>query len=395
MSKRMDSSKTKTRGCAGSKPLNIKEVIETLCHILSLHGYSKISPEVFRQAKYNKPEATPFLLRLLHEILQKETDIRTGYLQDVLVYVLHKLDYPHLYKLVSCSETELSSQDILLIFGFLLVKLNLMHSLRQKIKRTLVDSLVVLAPETVCYEQKQTLKNKDLNAVIVLQKKIDFAMRGLRSSILKYKNLVQRTACCDTSIILKELNSNESKQRFSSISLCEFLLQGNLKLQKELVGMLSRQNILLKLHLKWIKYETVFWQWMSSVASGQTQIVNTSFEQLTSSQRLKHALLVSESDKFMELFVAISGDEKRNEIEYAGEALVIKEDSSIMRHAIAEIIMSKLVASDGKDNAEKYVGTLENLVMEIKKMQENNRLWLSELLHKEYPNLVCLPVPRR
>ncbi|XP_057316756.1 tubulin epsilon and delta complex protein 1-like [Hydractinia symbiolongicarpus] len=391
----MDSSKTRTKRSAGSKPLNIKEVIETLSHILSLHGYSKISPDIFRQAKYNKPEATPFLLCLLHEILQKETEIRIGYLQDVLVYVLHKLDYPHLYKFVNCSETEFSSQDILLIFGFLLVKLNLMHSLRKKVKRMLVDSLVVLTPETVCYEQIQTLKNKDFNAVIVLQKKIDFAMRGLRSSILKYENLVQRAACCNNSIILKELNSNESNKMFSSISLCEFLLQGNLKLQKELVGMLSKQNMLLKLHLKWIKYETVFWRWMSSVASGQTQTVNTSFEQLTSSQRLKHALLVSESDKFIELFGAILGDQRRNKIESAGDALVIKEDFSIMRHAIAEIIMAKLVASDGKGTAEKYVGTLENLVMEIKKMQENNRLWLSDLLHKEYPNLVCLPVPRR
>ena len=42
---------------SSSSVQQIRPVIECLCQILSLHGFSTITPEVFRLAKFNRDEA--------------------------------------------------------------------------------------------------------------------------------------------------------------------------------------------------------------------------------------------------------------------------------------------------------------------------------------------------
>ncbi|CAF4092739.1 unnamed protein product [Rotaria magnacalcarata] len=47
----------------------VRPVIECFCQIISLHGFTLITPEIFRLAKFNRNEATIPLWRLIFEII--------------------------------------------------------------------------------------------------------------------------------------------------------------------------------------------------------------------------------------------------------------------------------------------------------------------------------------
>ena len=277
---------------------NIKEVIETLCQLMVHHGFTKISSETFRQGKFSKPEAAPCLLNLIYELLEftkgnKSRPLTNKFL--VLLFILKKLHYPRLPKLIYCKESDLSSKELLLVFGYLLIKLRICEKLLM-IAENFVSACILQnsVEDRRSFEDHGLSKSKEyqLDSLIITRKKINFAFHGLISSVSYYIKMLKKYSDCKQNIISEELY----ERNIQKISMLDLLIQGNLKWQKEHISLVSKQNNLLKLHLKWIKCEAMFWQWMESVGKEDTNIHTESSNGITPYEKLILSFLFSEDD---------------------------------------------------------------------------------------------------
>ncbi|KAI5102076.1 hypothetical protein C0J45_7428 [Silurus meridionalis] len=142
------------------KNIKVKEVITTLCTLLSALDVDLVPPaEVFRRAKFNKPDAAEELWRLLCSLLNK------GFESDCACAELRSISDPQLCFVKSAlwhsgycgwwvvgpqaceSREEIGSRDLLLAFSWLIASGNLIEALLRD-RLLLLD--VLASPAGVC-----------------------------------------------------------------------------------------------------------------------------------------------------------------------------------------------------------------------------------------------------
>ena len=130
-----------------SKSVKIKEIIETLCQLFYSHGYPKIQAEALRQAKFNQKEAVLPLLEfisciLVQDIKQDLNELSPLQKFKLILSILTRLDYPRLKRLSCDKLCLLSSQELLLAFGYILKQLDVFGHLRHAADTFIVDKLL-------------------------------------------------------------------------------------------------------------------------------------------------------------------------------------------------------------------------------------------------------------
>ena len=363
-----------------SRQTNIKEVIETMCQLLYHHGHSKINAEIFRIAKFDRDEARPYLFKLITEIIEMEIPSLKCFSYDkylILLKYLFKLDYPNLNGLLCNSVDELSSQELLLAFGYVIYQQNYIEKLYKTIDSKLTGTPTSRKRDTA----NETEILSDLNHIIVLKRKIDLAFRDLHAQVRYLFKLFSKISDEHKAKVLKEMQVKYCR-------LVDLVTFGNDKMQNDLLIYLNKQILLYKLHIKWLKYEPMFWKWMISVFHENNEHKNIP---LRDSMKLKYCFLFSNTKTRSQI------ESKNFEIE---TNLLFIDLQPYLQCLLKENVDKLNSHNDSNNdtnnnlnnNVEREIKKLEN---EIKLMYEENSRKLADIFDKDFSGYVQLPFPRK
>ncbi|CAF0775279.1 unnamed protein product [Didymodactylos carnosus] len=253
----------------------VRPIIDCFCQILSKHGFSKLSSETFRLAKFDQPEAAAPLWRLLFEMLYYS---KHEYLDENIVSKkftqTSKADVIHLIKcelfqrgytydnfLDIKPDMKHGSRQLLVCVGWLIYHLKLMEIF---IHNATSQSNILENEDTSVLHQ-ELLSNMALNEnlpahdiisevkwAINLNNKLRYGLRRV------YHLSIEKT---------KLQHEIHSRYRLSDkdISSLEAHLCQNPDLLENYVSLLDDENGKLQLFLFWKQKEDIFWKWMESV----------------------------------------------------------------------------------------------------------------------------------
>lgn len=275
-----------------AKTARIQDTVQLLCKMFTDCGIPKISPEILRQAKFNKPEACECLWRFLFHVVtfleHVEENILEPYgagkgnvspilcMTKVKIF-LYDLGYvrSEFYDTTSLA----SSRELLLAFGWLLNEVQLLSIMRNyHLEQARVDNIEtnsgyhlvisslldeVLDMEKECADIDSKLKaGKQLSDCI--QK-----LTWLNGKIcLSYRQLAETYAS-----LLKLINQldrySHSDSRQSYISLYGwYLLMHPRELSRKLKKLEHHVSALHSI-MEWQQHDKIFWKWMESVIDTQ------------------------------------------------------------------------------------------------------------------------------
>ena len=254
---------------------NIRAVIELLCSFYKKLGFSKITPELFRQAKFNSSEAIRPFWTLLYEVLwyvtYGEIPDKGQRIEDVKVFVkavFQDLGYRS-KEFFSSSHT--GSRELIIAFGWL--------AGRYKICDLLVDMVEISYCNCIMRKCKEDIVTQDEITALDLGESLDYLLASFNRSSMEWKNLRQLFQF----VVKKVMNSDFHLQAvkdsiqpiFSNATFLDIItIFDSGKNQEHTIKTLEGHQRLLSVYLKWIKNEEVFWKWMASVVD--TDKVNSS-----------------------------------------------------------------------------------------------------------------------
>lgn len=259
----------------------IKDAIGSLCKFLNLSGFTHISPETFRQAKFNKEDATGPMLILLGELLEfstteKLSKIFTEYKND-LIYSLHsKLLAKQYTRQTFYDSLDLvnsrcnSSQELLIAVGWLIATEDLLKRMVLKDMHRLPfypDVTQKLEEGRYCVktvrDSSQTVDVEGkLNQLIWDIGRCQMASKQLHWKQLEVVRLVHKIHSSTHGVSL-------TKDRLHLSPADVFVLRFEAELQKHLSD-LEKENRRLQMYYQWQEKEEIFWHWMESVTLSKT-----------------------------------------------------------------------------------------------------------------------------
>nr|XP_033809207.1 tubulin epsilon and delta complex protein 1 isoform X2 [Geotrypetes seraphini] len=217
----------------------LKEAIAALCRVLSGLG---VNPETFRQAKFNRPEATAEFWKLLCCLLKEVCGARTRDLNDENIdaqirfvkSILWYYGYGNLDFYCLPYDGSQGSRELLLVFSWLLHTQHMLEKLLEVNKIRVGDEISVCTCDAI--KTVRCKSNEEIASPFSQQGKTD----------IRY---------------LQWLNG---KLRFCWRTLHTVQLE-EIALLHKLVKLLESENSRLKAYLEWKRLESVYWQWMESV----------------------------------------------------------------------------------------------------------------------------------
>ncbi|XP_076777083.1 tubulin epsilon and delta complex protein 1 isoform X2 [Arvicanthis niloticus] len=209
------------------------------------------SPEIFRRAKFDRPEAAPVLWQLLLRVLSPLaanntwTDLAPEAQVRVVKSALGSQGYPRSVLLQLPDGASQGSRELLLALSWLLARGPLLEQLLAQTRVQLGDQL------------PQCESPVDIRLVEWLMGKLRFRWRRLISS--------QREQCTLLSKIHLYTQGCHSQQNLGHLSVAETEMLRDPESGQQLLQALERENIRLQAALEWRRCELVFWQWMDTV----------------------------------------------------------------------------------------------------------------------------------
>lgn len=262
---------------------NIKDAISLLCKIINHHGASKLNPETFRLAKFDKDEATEPMWKLL---FGTNHFLKCGSFQ-----VAKDISKQHDRHIVFCSKLELlkkgyhskdffmlpedmssGSREILLAFGWLMSRAKLLRRFLENCSNLLeecsrlneepVKSFNLESSEKFGNYSQKSNPNLDpsdefsnLNQLTWILGNLKLNCNGLYSAENHLVSLINRVHCAT-------LGAENPKEHLSTLEV--FMLRHPKEFAK-FQGALERYNSYLGNLLKFVELQDVFWKWMESV----------------------------------------------------------------------------------------------------------------------------------
>ncbi|XP_027272484.1 tubulin epsilon and delta complex protein 1 isoform X2 [Cricetulus griseus] len=226
------------------------------------------SPEIFRRAKFDRPEAAPALWQLLFRVLSPlaannaSTDLAPEAQARVVKSALVSQGYPRSALLQSPEGGSQGSRELLLALSWLLARGPWLEQLLAQTRVQLGDELPqcecdILASREIPAPHVQTERPVDLRLVEWLMGKLRFRWRCLMSS--------QQEQCTLLSKIHLYTSGCHSQQRLGHLSVAETEMLRDPENGQQLLQALESENIRLEAALEWRRCELVFWQWMDTV----------------------------------------------------------------------------------------------------------------------------------
>ena len=279
---------------ARPKPLGIREAIQTLTSILSTCGIHKVPSETFRQAKFNNPSVAQEILRILYAVCElvsqltsnKGRSTRPEQLHITLTanitpteekWILHATrTYLHFlgYRRIAFFTEKTSSREMLLALGWIILKYNVVTTLRlahiTALNRPLLPStptverlldLVQTSLDHLQMELQMTEVSLDKIDLKLIQK-MTWIRGHLEKEWINLYKIIQ--AHKHLSEKVHQYTHHESKH--DSLSLHEIYLLRYPELLKEHMTKLEKQIGQLQYFLDWeSSAANVFGQWLLSV----------------------------------------------------------------------------------------------------------------------------------
>ena len=365
---------------ATSKPIKIKEVIDTFCLLFRCHGYSKISAEILRQSKFNQRVVVIPLLDFVFNVLTKNLDHDLNSWNSskkfmLVLSTLKEIDYPRTHLLFCKELIDMSSQELLLAFGYLLVKLDIIGKLRYDAKHYVSDAII----ESCKPDTKSITESKiSLNDSVRLTKKIEFLQRDLSTDSCYLEKLLRKFNQMDKEHLENSLmphgtqNKDGAKKPIVKPSILDLIFFQNFKLQEHCIQLLKKQVEMLRIHNKWVQQESLFWKWLSSIPKRQQGVVQSA-KAYTSGTALE---LIRQSDKHVSL---------------------TKFLGNVIRTALQqyEFDFDEESAQCRENLNESFKNSLDDLKSSIVKIEDENKKWLQNFVTDRFPNVVQLPELKR
>ena len=248
--------------------VNIKGILDNFCHMLKIHGFTKINAELFRQAKFDLVEAVRPFWMLLHDVLlfivHGEIESHTLSDEQTTVFVksgFYNADYRcnAFFRLPPLMNS--GSRELLIAFGWLVAKSNLISHFIDRADTPLFD-LFIKGKEHVSELSSLELQN------LTLDDGLNKMLCSYRGQKLEWRNHRQMF-----NLIAKKVA--ERNYRSDDLSLQSFLKEGTVldlfvtvcpKQKRERgIELLEKERTALKCFIKWIENESLFWKWLSSV----------------------------------------------------------------------------------------------------------------------------------
>ncbi|KAM4854008.1 tubulin epsilon and delta complex protein 1 [Thomomys bottae] len=248
-------------GAAGALP----EAIAALSQSLP----SGPSPEVFRRAKFDRPEAAPALRQLLLRVLRPPLADRASAVvsspeaqASVVRAALRVHGYPR-RPLSQLPEGRCpGSRELLLALSWLLARGPVLEQLLARTRVQLGDRVPACPGEALPsfgppVPHVEAGGPVDLRQVQWMMGKLRFRWRHLLSS--------QQEQCALLSKIHLYTRGCHSDQRLRHLSVAEAEMLRDPEVGRQLLRALECENLRLEAALEWRRLELVYWQWMDTV----------------------------------------------------------------------------------------------------------------------------------
>lgn len=223
------------------------------------------SPEIFRRAKFDRPEAAPVLWQLLLRVLSPlaANDTLTHLAPEAQTHVvksaLDSQGYPRSALVQFPEGSSQRSRELLLALSWLLARGPFLEQLLAQTRVQLGDQLPQCECEALAIPGPlvETESPMDLRLVEWLMGKLRFRWRRLISS--------QQEQCTLLSKIHLYTRGCHSQKNLDHLSVAETEMLRDPESSQQLLQALESENIRLGAALEWRQCELVFWQWMDTV----------------------------------------------------------------------------------------------------------------------------------
>ncbi|XP_049987936.1 tubulin epsilon and delta complex protein 1 isoform X1 [Alexandromys fortis] len=226
------------------------------------------SPEIFRRAKFDRPEAAPvlwqLLLRVLSPLAAKDTltNLAPEAQARVVKSALDSQGYPRSALVQFPEGNSQRSRELLLALSWLLAREPFLEQLLAQTRVRLDDQLPQCECEALAIPgplapRVETESPVDLRLVEWLMGKLRFRWRRLISS--------QQEQCTLLSKIHLYTRGCHSQRNLDHLSVAETEMLRDPESSQQLLQALESENVRLGAALEWRQCELVFWQWMDTV----------------------------------------------------------------------------------------------------------------------------------
>ncbi|XP_012601958.2 tubulin epsilon and delta complex protein 1 [Microcebus murinus] len=226
------------------------------------------SPEIFRRAKFDRPEAAPALWQLLFRLLSPQSADGTSAslaLEAQACWVkaaLRSQGYPRLVLAQLPEDGSRGSRELLLALSWLLARGPLPERLLAQAHVQLGDEMPVCECEALASPGPRAPHVEaegpvDIRCVQWLMGRLRFRWRCLITS--------QQEQCALLSKIHLYTRGCHSDQRLGHLSVAETEMLRDPEGGQQLLRRLERENVGLEAALEWRRGELVFWRWMDTV----------------------------------------------------------------------------------------------------------------------------------
>ncbi|XP_072125687.1 tubulin epsilon and delta complex protein 1 isoform X1 [Mobula birostris] len=261
--------------------MTVKAAITALCKVLEGTGAGtaiSLSPETFRQAKFDRKEVTSEFWKLLYYLLKMIGENKKCPVIDLahhITYVKAAVSYYgygflDFYQLPA--DGSRGSRDLLLVFSWLLQKTQLLEELLDRQRLHVEDQVslcmckqtgAVTPPGTPDSQEGMHAMGMDVRYLQCLHGKLRFRWKSFHSA--------QQERCA----ILYKVHSNtrgcHNGQSIDHLSATEMRLLQDPVQCNEFIQLLEQENMRLEAYLNWKQLEPFFWQWMESVLTAKLQ----------------------------------------------------------------------------------------------------------------------------
>ncbi|KAI5767822.1 TEDC1 [Gulo gulo luscus] len=226
------------------------------------------SPEIFRRAKFDRPEAAPALWQLLFRVLSPppaagaRASPALGAQVRLVKSALCSQGYPRRVLAQLPEDGSRGSRELLLALAWLLARGPLLEHLLAQTRVWLGDEIPLCqyealaspGPPAPCQEADGPV---DIRHLQWLMGKLRFRWRDLITS--------QQEQCALLSKIHSYTRGCHSDRSLGHLSVAETELLRDPEGGRQLLQRLESENTRLEAALEWRRQELVFWQWMDTV----------------------------------------------------------------------------------------------------------------------------------
>ncbi|XP_051878346.1 tubulin epsilon and delta complex protein 1 isoform X3 [Pristis pectinata] len=264
-----------------TRTMTVKAAITALCKVLAGAGAgaaAPLSPEIFRQAKFDRKEVTAEFWKLLYCLLKlisenencPATDLahQIEYVKTAVCY--YGYGFLDFYQLPA--DGTRGSRDLLLVFSWLIQKIHLLEELLDR-QRLCVEDQISLCTcrQTAAVRPMERSDSGDGKHAVGMDVRYLQWLHGKLRFRWKSLHSAQQEWCSTLYKIHLYTRGCRSGQSFDHLSAKETRLVQDPVQCSEFVQLLECENMRLEAYLEWKQLEPLFWQWMESVLTAKLQ----------------------------------------------------------------------------------------------------------------------------